>query len=335
MSAQRPQASLGDELSNLGIALLICAALLALMLRAAGAIAAWATGSAQPVGGPATGLAVLLDPDDPAAALQAPGLNPFVYWVTTILLLGLASAAGFWLWRIFRGAGLTAKVDPQRIAGIATRAEVTRAASKAAIMKRAAHLRPSLTKAGPTDIGYRIGRSGNTTVWASIEDSILVIGPPRSGKGAHIVINAILDAPGPVVTTSTRPDNLTTTLRARQRMGPVAVFDPQQLAAGVPVGLRWSPIRGCEDPLTAMIRAAGLAAGTGLAAGGVDGGGFWEAKTRTALQSLLHAAALDHCSPAELYSVNPGPGRRPRRSLHPAEHSRRGHRLGRLSPSHA
>ena len=65
-----------------------------------------------------------------------------------------------------------------------------------------------------------------------VEDSILVIGPPRSGKGAHIVINAILDAPGAVVTTSTRPDNLTTTLRARRRRGPVAVFDPQQLAAG-------------------------------------------------------------------------------------------------------
>ncbi len=130
---------------------------------------------------------------------------------------------------------------------------------------------------------------------------MLVIGPPRSGKGAHIVINAILDAPGPVVTTSTRPDNLTATLRARQHQGPVAVFDPQQLAPGVPAGLRWSPIRGCGDPLTAMIRASGLAAGTGLAAGGVDGGGFWEAKTRVALQALLHAASLDRRTPAELF----------------------------------
>ena len=103
------------------------------------------------------------------------------------------------------------------------------------------------------------------------------------------------------MTEITRPNDLTTTLRARQQLGPVAVFDPQQLAAGVPVGLRWSPIRGCEDPLTAMIRAAGLAAGTGLAAGGVDDGGFWEAKTRTALRSMLHAAALARCSPADLF----------------------------------
>ncbi|HEY9562733.1 MAG TPA: TraG/TraD/VirD4 family protein, partial [Nocardioides sp.] len=64
----------------------------------------------------------------------------------------------------------------------------------------------------------------------------------------------------------------------------------------------WSPVRGCEDPLTAMIRATGLASATGLSAGGVESGGFWEGKTRTALQALLHAAALDHRSPAELFA---------------------------------
>ena len=115
------------------------------------------------------------------------------------------------------------------------------------------------------------------------------------------MIPAILDAPGAVVTTSTRPDNLTATLRARRRVGPVAVFDPQRLAEGLPAGLRWSPVRGCEEPLVAMIRATGLASGTGLSAGGVEGGGFWEGKTRTALQALLHAAALDGRDAAELF----------------------------------
>ena len=152
------------------------------------------------------------------------------------------------------------------------------------------------------DVGYLLGRSRGKQVWASVEDSILLIGPPRSGKGLHVVINAILDAPGAVVTTSTRPDNLTATLRARERGGrPVAVFDPQHLAEGIPAGMRWSPIRGCDDPLTAMIRATGLASATGLSAGGVESGGFWEGKTRTALQALLHAAALDHRPPAELF----------------------------------
>ena len=76
------------------------------------------------------------------------------------------------------------------------------------------------------------------------------------------------------------------------------MFDPQRLAEGVPAGLRWSPVRGCQDPLTAMIRANGLAAATGLSSGGVESGGFWEGKTRTALQALLPAAALDGPPPA-------------------------------------
>ena len=61
-------------------------------------------------------------------------------------------------------------------------------------------------------------------------------------------------------------------------------------------------MRGCQDPLTAMIRATGLASATGLSTGGVESGGFWEGKTRTALQALLHAAALDDRSPRELFS---------------------------------
>ncbi|MGF3057257.1 type IV secretory system conjugative DNA transfer family protein [Microbacterium sp. YY-01] len=302
MSAPRPTGSLGDELSNLGIGILISAAILAGLLRGAGSVAAWITGTTQPAGGVEAGLGVLLNPGDPATALDAPGLGTVAYWITATVLILAAGAVGWWVWRLLREHGRQVKTDPYRIAGIATRAEVARAASEKALLRRAGHLRPSLDTPQPADVGYRIGASRGHGVWASVEDSILLLGPPRSGKGAHIVINAILDAPGAVVTTSTRPDNLTATLRARERRGgPVAVFDPQHLAEGVPAGLRWSPIRGCEDPLTAMIRATGLAAGTGLSAGGVEGGGFWEGKTRTALQALLHAAALDRRPPGELF----------------------------------
>lgn len=297
----RQAASISDGLANLGIGLLIAAAGVAAILRVAGTIAAFLTGTPQPQAGLTAGLSVFLDPANPAAALEADGLNTIAYWITTTLLIVVLGAGVWWVWTKVRHHSQSVQTDPRRLQGIATSGEVSRVASDTALLKRAGTLRPSLDGPKPSDVGYLLGRSHGKRVWASVEDSILLVGPPRSGKGLHVVINAILDAPGAVVTTSTRPDNLTATLRARQRIGPVAVFDPQHLAEGLPAGLRWSPVRGCEDPLTAMIRATGLASGTGLSAAGVEGGGFWEGKTRTALQALLHAAALDNRPPAELF----------------------------------
>ncbi|WP_206645915.1 type IV secretory system conjugative DNA transfer family protein [Actinomyces oricola] len=293
---------MGDELTNAALIALIGAFGLALILRGAGSVAAFLSGTPQPIAGPASGLGVLFNPADPAGALGAEGLSPVVYWIVTTLLLAALVVGAAWVWMLLRRHSRKIGTDPHRLAGIATTHEVKTTASAKALLRRAGTLRPTLTTPTPADVGYLLGSSRGTGVWASVEDSILLIGPPRSGKTLHVVVNAILDAPGAVVTTSTRPENLTATLRARRRTGgPVAVFDPQHLAEGIPAGLRWSPVRGCEDPLTAMIRANGLAAATGLSSGGVESGGFWEGKTRTALQALLHAAALDGRPPAELF----------------------------------
>ena len=290
-----------DSMANAGLALLGIVAMLGVILRAAGSLTALVTGHDQPTGGPFTGVIILFHLADPGSAIGGDNLNPIAYWVTAVLLLGLVGWLGAWGWMAYRRADRRAKANPRHIVGTASRDEVKALASSKALLKRGSTLRPSIDKPSPAQVGYLLGSAHGVDVWASVEDSILLIGPPRSGKGLHIVINAILDAPGAVVTTSTRPDNLTATLTARQKTGPVAVFDPQHLAEGLPSGLRWSPVRGCEQPLTAMIRATGLAAATGLGGGGVENGGFWEGKTRTALQSLLHAAALDRRDAAELF----------------------------------
>jgi len=293
-----------DDLTELALVGLGTLLAVAAVLRVGAWASASLTGHAPPTGGITGAAGVLAHPGDPSAAWGTPMPGPFAYWaVTAVLLLAVASAltAVVSWWR--RDSRRRVR-DPRRLPGTSTRADVVAAAGPKAVVRRAAHTRPNLANPAevrPGEVGYLLGRSHGVQAWASVEDSMLLLGPPRSGKGLHVVIPFILDAPGAVVTTSTRPDNLTATMRAREAVGPVAVFDPQHLAAGIPNGLRWSPVRGCETPQTAMIRARGLAAGTGMTKGGVEGGDFWQAQTETVLRCLLHAAALDRRAARDLY----------------------------------
>jgi type IV secretion system protein VirD4 len=188
--------------------------------------------------------------------------------------------------------------------GLARRRQVRGVAGVRTLRRRRAVIRPTLTRAAPGDLGYRLGRSVGVDCWASVEDSIVVLGPPRSGKGLHLVIPAVLDAPGAVVTTSTRPDNLAATIKSREQLGPVAAFDPQGMASGIAVTTRWSPIRGCEVPRVAMARAKALCTDIGP---GVEHASFWSQQCEIVVRCLLQAAALDERQPVELYrwSISP------------------------------
>lgn len=298
-----------DDLVNFALVGIGAVLALAATLRGAGSIATRLVGARPPRSGVAAGLRVLVRPSDPAAALAAPGMSTAAYWAVVAATLTALGALAYAAWRVIARIRHRAAHDPHRIVGIATRADIAPVASKRALVRRGHTLRPSLEDPAAEDIGYLLGHSCGQEIWASVEDSILIIGPPRSGKGLHLVINAILDAPGSVVTTSTRPDNISATIAARADRGPVAVFDPQRLATDLelPAGKRWSLVRGCDDPLTAMIRANGLAASTGLSSGGVESGGFWEGKTRAALQALLHAAALEKLTTRTLFEWSLAP----------------------------
>ena len=81
-------------------------------------------------------------------------------------------------------------------------AEVARVAGAKALIARAGDLRPSLAHPKVGELGHRLRSACGVACYASVEDSMVLLGPPRSGKGVHIVINAILDAPGAVITTS-------------------------------------------------------------------------------------------------------------------------------------
>lgn len=237
----------------------------------------------------------LAHPSNPARVWATPVGSPWLYWTSTAIVATAAAVGVFVLHHLLGG---DSHQQGSRLLGTAGAVEIARTAGGRRLTKRAGVLRPRLASPGVDDLGHQLGRARGRGCYASIEDSVVLLGPPRSGKGLHLAIPMILDSPGAVITTSTRPDNLTATLRARQRKGPVAVFDPQGLARGIPSATRWSPIRGCEDPHLAMVRAKALTSGT---ATGTTDSNFWQASAEQAVRCLLHAAALAGCSPADLY----------------------------------
>jgi len=238
---------------------------------------------------------------DPSVAWGTPVGPPVLYWSLTAFAVVVVGFVAYGGWRLWRSAGAPARsVDASHVEGLATRGEVRRSAGSKALLARSATLRPSISRPRPGDVGYRLGTARRVGCWGSVEDSVLVLGPPRSGKGMNLVIPMILDAPGAVVTTSTRPDNLAVTIAARTRRGPVMVFDPQHLAHAPGVAaLRWSLLRGCEEPQTAMIRAEALVADG--AKSGVENASFWRTQALSVTRCMLQAAALDHRPPADLY----------------------------------
>jgi len=113
--------------------------------------------------------------------------------------------------------------------------------------------------------GAFLGFSGGAWISAEPEHAVMVIGPPRSGKTSEVVIPALLACPGAAVSTSTKPDVLRATLRARQETGEVWLFDPTGQAGDHHDGVRrlsWSPVAaaGSWDEALLMARAMTLAA---------------------------------------------------------------------------
>lgn len=194
---------------------------------------------------------------------------------------------------------------------IAGAAEVTRQVGPKAAISKGRKVRPEHSERvgkrfDPTDAAFHLGTSRNVPVYLSCEDPVLLIGPPRSGKGFGYVISDIIEHPGPVVTTSTRADNMAASILSRSKRGPVYVFDPDGIS-GRRSSLRWSPILGCEDPTVAIKRAELLIEGTGLGAGDDAKNQEFATKAVEVLQALLHAAAISDVGLSVLYGWTKDP----------------------------
>jgi len=227
-----------------------------------------------------------------------------VLGIGALALLVVAVTVGAVWWGRYRKSDRAFVRDLHRRTGFASASEITTHLSKKAVLRRAPQLRPGLARPEPTDAGWRVGRSRGIDVYVSIEDSVAVVGPPRSGKGYRVLISAILDWAGPLVTTSTTNDNLTATMKMRQQRGRVHVFDPQGIS-GIRNTLRIDPIAGCADPLVATQRGEAIVTGTAL--GSSSHNQEWAQVAATVLARLLHAAAVSHRTVTDLHQWGSNP----------------------------
>lgn len=225
--------------------------------------------------------------------------------VAAVLLIAGTTVAVLVAVRRYRESDRAFITDLRTRPGFATASEIRDHLSAKAVLRRAGQLRPDIVKPTATDVGWRVGRSRGQDVYVSIEDSVALEGPPRSGKGYRVLISAIVDWSGPLITTSTTNDNLTATMRMRQTRGTVDVFDPQGLS-GIRHPLRVSPIAGCEDPLVAMQRGTAIITGTALGTSNTNQ--EWAQASGVVLGRLLHAAAVGGKTIAELYDWGTSPG---------------------------
>jgi type IV secretion system protein VirD4 len=144
--------------------------------------------------------------------------------------------------------------------------------------------------------GIYLGHDARGWRQAEPQHSVLVLGPPRSGKTSSLIIPNILGANGAVVTTSTKPDVLDATRTARSLVGNCHLFDPTG-SVDDRVGvhrLRWSPLPACASWRTALATAKALVVVAAPSGGGAHAGGsHWTERAQSLLAPLLHAAALD------------------------------------------
>lgn len=194
--------------------------------------------------------------------------------------------------------------SPAHREGLPDRTEIAAVLSSRAIRPTAAVTRPSLSEperrcapledlavpmhrlparsgARPSPTGARFSALGGARrwhrerLWVPLENPTGALAPTQSGKTRTDLVHKALDAPGPLLVSTTKPDLVEFIAAARSRRplaGPVWVLDlTGQLHW--PARPRWSPVADCTDLTVATARAHSLvgAAAAQVEAGGGDG----------------------------------------------------------------
>jgi type IV secretion system protein VirD4 len=237
-------------------------------------------------------------------AALAMGVGHHVLIVIVLLVVALAAAAvvRFRHWSVesqrhlprhrSRHLRLRLRLRMHPGAGHATGFELWRHWGRFASFRESRRTRPSLSRwqrlRHPAHHSFYLGRAHHgRALRVPVQEHGAIIGPPRSYKSA-LLTRIVMDAPGAVVSTSSKADVFTLTSGIRAQRGPVWVFNPQAIG-GVPSNVRWSPLDGCLEPSTAIRRADAFAQAVSTA--GAEDASFWSSKASDGLRGMFAAAA--------------------------------------------
>jgi type IV secretory pathway TraG/TraD family ATPase VirD4 len=131
-------------------------------------------------------------------------------------------------------------------------------------------------------------------VLADPESAVMVLGPPRSGKTSAVMIPAVLGTSGAVISTSTKPEVMRTTVGARSEVGQAWLFDPSGEDTDLPDGVRrlcWSPVAAASTWDEALVMARAMTACSRVGRGTTNEN-HWIERAAALLAPLLYAAHL-------------------------------------------
>ena len=253
-----------------------------------------------PAEGIAAALAGLLHPASPRLAWPAPAQasapTPLLYWTVAAALLTLGPCGA-----VAAAAGLRRLLSSAAGAGFAPRGTVRSALSAPAVRRLGRAVLPG-RHATAEEAGLYLGRHRGGAVWASREDSIVVIGPPRSGKTRMLALPLLWRASGPQVVVSSKHDLLEHLAHAPGYEGRSVVVDLRSPMGfdGRPrpdLGLARSGFDLCAPCATLSIARLTAETFVALTQGGSRSGaaalaGEWRARATQLLTAALHAAGL-------------------------------------------
>jgi type IV secretion system protein VirD4 len=139
----------------------------------------------------------------------------------------------------------------------------------------------------PTPERIIVGHIGRPSARVAVSNNMqmAVLAAPRTGKSSGLVIPALLEHEGPVVTTSVRTDVVEHTIARRRRLGKVWVWDPFGSKTDA-----WDLLHGCENWEHALLVARWLGHARKIGEG--INQDYFDEEAEGLVAPYLHAAAL-------------------------------------------